>query len=265
LTLRRVGVSAKEARMECVALEKGRGVATLTLGRGKVNALNGLMVDELRAALRALEGEPEVRAIVLTGAGKFFSFGFDVPEFLSFTEEQFADYLTNFTELYTYLFMYPKPVVAALNGHAVAGGCMLALACDYRVMVGGRAKIGLNEINFGSTVFAGSTEMLRFWVGGANAAAVLYSGAMYSAEEAERIGLVHEVAGEENLPAAARRAASELASKHPPAFASIKSLLRKSIAEEMRRGEAESVKGVVEIWYSEATRAKLREIKIHQP
>ena len=244
-------------------VEKSGEVATLTLGRGKVNALNGAVVDELRAALEALEGEPGVRAVILTGAGKFFSFGFDIPEFLSYTRERFADFLTRFTGLYTYLFLYPKPVVAAINGHAVAGGCMLVLACDRRVMVGGRAKISLNEIGFGSSVFAGSAEMLRFWVGSAAATAVLYSGAMYAAAGAERLGLVHEVADEEGLAGAAMKAASELAARQQPAFASIKSLLRKPIADEMRRREDESIREFVDIWYSEATWANLQAIKIH--
>lgn len=250
--------------MDFWGIQNSGDVATLTLSRGKVNALNGAVVDELRVALEALEGEPGVRAIILTGSGKFFSFGFDIPEFLSFGREQFAVYLTAFTDLYTYLFLYPKPVVAAVNGHAVAGGCMLALACDHRVMVAGGAKMSLNEIGFGSSVFAGSTEMLRFWVGGASATAVLYSGAMYSAVEAERLGLVHEVADADGLTAAAGKAASGLAAKHPPAFAGIKSLLRKPIAEEMRRREAESIREFVDVWYSEATWANLQAIRIHQ-
>jgi len=97
------------------------------------------------------------------------------------------------------MFIYPKPIIAALNGHTIAGGCMLALACDFRLMVPGKAKISLNEIGFGSSVFAGATEMLRFWVGSAMATEVLYSGAMYPANEAFRLGLVQEVISEENL------------------------------------------------------------------
>src|SRR5215467_6124513 len=185
--------------MNFVISQKGDGISTLTLNRGKVNALNGAVVDQLRALLKTMESDREVRSVVLTGSGKFFSFGFDIPEFLSFTKEQFTDYLINFTDLYRYLFLYPKPVVAALNGHTIAGGCMLALACDYRVIVSGKAKISLNEIGFGSSVFAGSAEMLRFWVGGANATAVLFSGAMYAAEEAKILGLVQEVATEGEL------------------------------------------------------------------
>ena len=248
--------------MEFVQLQKRDGIATLTLGRGKVNAINGAVVDEIREQLKYLEHDHEVRAIILTGAGKFFSFGFDVPEFLSFDKAQFTQFLTGFTDLYTYLFTYPKTVVAALNGHTVAGGCMLALACDYRVMVTGKARISLNELGFGASVFAGITEMLRFTVGSANATKVLYSGSMYSAEEANNIGLIDEVAAEPDLMNAAFKTASTLGSKHPPAFAGIKSLLRKTIAEDMMRREKESVREFVDIWYSEHTWANLQNIRI---
>ena len=249
--------------MNFVKVETNEGIATIVINRGKVNALNGEVVDELRESLKALEVDQDLKAIVLTGYGKFFLFGFDIPEFLSFTKEKFTNYLINFTNLYTYLFLYPKPVVAALNGHTIAGGCMLALACDSRVMVDRKAKISLNEIAFGSSVFAGSTEMLRFWIGSANATEVLYSGAMYSAKEAMSFGLVHTVLTEQNLMVHARRIASDLASKHLPAFASIKALLRKPIAEDMIKRERESIREFVDIWYSEPTWANLQDIKIH--
>jgi Delta3-Delta2-enoyl-CoA isomerase len=249
--------------MDFVQSQKRDGVATLILERGKVNALNIEVVGQVRELLKSFESDPEVRAIILTGAGKFFSFGFDVPEFLSFSKAQFTQYLTNFADLYTYIFLYPKPVVAALNGHTIAGGCMLALAADVRIMVTGKARISLNEIGFGSSVFAGSTEMLRFCVGGANATKILYSGSMYSSEEAKRIGLVDEVATEHDLMDAAFNTASSLGAKYPPAFASIKSLLRRSIGEEMIRRESDSIKEFVGIWYSEQTWENLQKIGIH--
>jgi Delta3-Delta2-enoyl-CoA isomerase len=249
--------------MSFVEVETNEGIATVALNRGKVNALNGSVLDELRERLIELETDEDVKAIILTGRGKFFSFGFDIPEFLSFTKTEFTDYVTNFTDLYTYLFLYPKPVVAALNGHAIAGGCMLSLACDSRVMVTGKSKIALNEIAFGSTVFAGSTEMLRFLVGNANATQILYTGAMYSAEEAMSLGLAQEVVTEDNLMARARKIASDFASKHAPAFASIKSLLRKPIVENMIKRERASIQDIVDIWYSEPTWANLRKIEIY--
>lgn len=249
--------------MEYVLVARDRGIVTLTLSRGKVNALNGDVVGQLRHHLEALESDPDARAIVLTGGGRsFFSFGFDIPEFRSLSEEAFSTYVTAFTDLYTYLFRYPKPVVAALNGHTIAGGCMLALACDRRVMASGKGKISLNEISFGSTVFAGSTEMLRFWIGGAGAAEVLYSGAMYSSEQAAALGLVHEVTTDDDLLPSATRSASDLAAKPGPAFASIKALLRTPVLDEMARREGESIREFVAIWYSQETRAKLEKISI---
>src|SRR5215471_14835704 len=250
--------------MEFVNSSLSDGISTLMLNRGKVNALDGELVDQLRAELRKHEIDTAVKAIILTGANKFFSFGFDIPEFLSFKKEDFVAYLENFTDLYTYLFLYPKPVVAALNGHAMAGGCMLALACDYRVMIEGKAKISLNEIGFGSSVFAGSVEMLRFWVGSATASRILYSGAMYTAEEAKHMGLVNKVASETELTLIAAQVANDLGSKHLAAFASIKQLLRRPIAEEMMRREEASIKEFADIWYSEATWSNLQNIKIRQ-
>jgi enoyl-CoA hydratase len=200
--------------------------------------------------------------VVLTGAGKFFSFGFDVPEFLSFTKSEFTAFLTRFTDLYAYLFRYPKPVIAALNGHTIAGGCMLAIACDHRVMVADKAKISLNEITFGASVFAGSAEMLRFLVGNAKATEILYSGAMYAPDEALRLGLVQEVVPQTDLMDRAGTIARDLAAKPAAAFAGIKSLLRGPVADEMRKREKTSIADFVEIWYTETTRAYLEDIKI---
>ena len=238
-------------------------IATVTLQRGKVNALNEPMVEEIDDLFRTLETDTAVKSIIFTGTGKFFSFGFDVPEFLHYPKEDFVYYLEKFTNLCTYLFQFPKPVVAALNGHTIAGGCMLAIACDVRIMASGKGKISLNEITFGAPVFAGSVEMLRFCVGSRNAQAILYSGAMYSAEDALQLGLVDQVSSENALTDDARKVAEEFAGKDSAAFRSIKKLLRKPVAEEMVRREKDCILEFVDIWYSETTREKLERIKIH--
>jgi enoyl-CoA hydratase/carnithine racemase len=210
-------------------------------------------VDELTDCFRALSYDPSVTAVILTGEGKFFTFGFDIPEFLSYTKEAFVRYLTKFTGLYTAIFLYPKPVVAALNGHTIAGGCMLAIACDYRIMVMGNAKISLNEINFGSSVFAGSVELMKLWLGQKQAEAVLLSGAMYSAEEALQMGLIDRITTKDDLDGEALKNAREYASQDSAAFRSIKKLLRQSTAEEMTKREKASILEFVDIWYSEKT------------
>lgn len=249
--------------MQFVEVSRKNPVAEIVLCRGKVNALNEAVVEELKARFQELEADPETSAVILTGTGKFFSFGFDIPEFRSHSPEDFTSYLTKFADLYTYLFLYPKAVVASLNGHAIAGGCMLATACDYRIMVEGKAKISLNEITFGSSVFAGSVEMLKACVGHANAETILLSGAMYSADEALKLGLIHQKASEESLWKVATSIALNFAKTDQQAFRSIKLLLRKPVAEQMVRREAASIKEFVDIWYSESTQKQTEQVKIH--
>lgn len=249
--------------MEFVTVSKENQVAEVILCRGKVNALNEALVEELKACFEELEADADARAIILTAKGRFFSFGFDIPEFFDHSREAFTRYLTKFAELYTYLFTYPKPVIAALNGHTVAGACMLATACDYRIMVEGKAKISLNEVSFGSSVFAGAVEMLKACVGHAYAETILLSGDMFSAEDALNIGLIHEVAREDSLREDAMAMARKFATTDPQAFRSIKMLLRRPIAELMVQREAASIEEFVDIWYSETTRKQIERIKIH--
>jgi len=234
----------------------------VTLSRGKVNALDEALVVSLAELFDALGKDPDVRAVLLTGRGAFFSFGFDVPGFLPYSRQAFLNYLERFTGLYRQLFTLPKPLVAAINGHAVAGGFMLATACDERLMVSGKARISLNEITFGASLLAGSLVMLRSWVGGRVAQRIAYDGAMYSAEQAAGMGLVDAVVDPADLLERALDRARALGSRDARAFAGIKALLRQPLAREMARLEPESNAAFTEVWYSEATRAQLRKIEI---
>lgn len=249
--------------MSFIDISKDDAIATVTLRRGKVNALNEPMVEELTQSFEDLATDNEVKSIIFTGSGKFFSFGFDIPEFLNYPKNDFIRYLEKFTNLYTYIFNFPKPIVAALNGHTIAGGCMLATACDLRLMVSGRARISLNEITFGAPVFAGSLEMLRYWVGSRIAQSILYSGAMYSAEEALQLGLVDQVSSEDALAEDARKVAQELAEKDSWAFKGIKHLLRKPAVEQMIKRDKDAILEFVDIWYSEQTWENLKAIEIY--
>ena len=248
--------------MQFVDVSKEEQVATVVLSRGKVNALNEDLVNELGTCFAELIDDDDVKAVILTGRGKFFSFGFDIPEFLPYTKEAFAGFLKKFTDLYTDIFLFPKPVVAALNGHSIAGGCMFATACDCRIMAEGRAKISLNEIVLGATVLAGAVEILKACVGHKNAETILYSGFMYTAEEALALGSIHQKTSEENLYPGAKRIAREFAQTDPAAFRSIELLLRKSLADQFVPREEQSISQFVDIWYSESTRKQLEQIKI---
>ncbi len=249
--------------MQHLISERSEGITTVRLSRGKVNALNESVVDELTACFREIAEDRETKAVILTGTGKFFTFGFDIPEFMGYAREAFLRYLTKFTDFYRDLFLFPKPVIAALNGHTIAGGCMIAIACDYRIMVSGKARISLNEINFGSSLFAGSVDMIKLWMGQKNAETAVYTGAMYSAEEACSLGLVHQVANEAGLEKDAHDIARQFAAKDNAPFRSIKLLLRNPIAADIRMRERDSLLEFVDIWYSEDTWNKLKDKKIY--
>jgi len=246
-----------------VAQSINENIALVKLQRGKVNAINEALTEELKGCLEKLAADSAVRAVILTGEGSFFSFGLDIPEFLTYPKESFKRFVEKFADLYTSIFMFPKPVLAALNGHTVAGGCMMATACDYRVMVSGKARISLNEINFGSSLFPGSAEMLKYCAGHRHAELIAYTGAMYSAEEAKDLGLVDQVVSEEKLSESVIQMAREFAKRYGPAFESIKRLLRADTAERMKHQDRILRDEMVDIWYSEQTRKQLQNIKIH--
>ncbi len=251
-----------EDDMNFVDLTLEQGIAKVTLQHGKVNALNEPMVDELQGIFDDLKTNLQVRAVVVTGAGKFFSFGFDIPGLLGYSQAEFDVFIKKFCQLYAMMFTYPKPLVAALNGHTIAGGCALAITCDYRLMVSGKAKISLNEITLGVPVLAGMAAMLTYWVGDRAAQAILFRGAMYSAEAAREMGLVDQVAAEAELIAAAHQVAAEFAQKDAAAFAGMKRVLRQPVVEAWQKQESESRRQFLDLWYSPATREKLEQIEI---
>lgn len=237
-------------------------IVTVTIIRAKVNALNEELVDELYECFGKLAKDKGVIAVILRGQGSFFSFGFDVPGFMDYKKKAFERYVRKFSKLTQSIFMYPKPVIAGLNGHTIAGGAILALSCDYRVMVKGKPKISLNELTFGSTVFSSVTEYLRFAVGSGSAQKVLYSGKMYSAEEALPVGLIDEAVTQRSFPNALLRVAREYGARDRKVYMSVKKLLRSEVNKKIEKNEKKSISEFVDIWYSKSTRKNLAKIEI---
>ena len=200
-------------------------------------------------AFTSMAADPYIRAVIFTAGRSVFLFGFDIPEFLSYSRESFSRYLKRFTSLYRYLFTYPKPLVAALNGHAIAGGCMIALACDYRIMVSGKARTFLKR-NWPLVhrYWLAAWQMLeKFVAGGKNgqsSSCPRLIGMMYSAEEAARLGMIDLVSTDERLGADAQGVARRLAAKDGAAFSSMKGLKPASVADEMATKEEQSCRGV---------------------
>ncbi len=248
--------------MGSVLVSRQDEIATITMARGKVNAVNPEMVTALAATCAELAADNSVSAVVLTGQGRFFSFGFDIPEMYDQPSEQFGKFIRSFCSLYRELFLFPKPVVAALNGHTIAGGCVLALACDYRILVSEGAKLSLNEVTFGSTLFAGAVEMLRYAVGNRIAERVLLSGQMFAAHESLDIHLVDELTATVDLQITALNKAAEMARHGGPAYTNSKYLIRRPMVDRWMKRENESIGNWLNIWYLPQTREKTKGILI---
>jgi len=200
-------------------IERDGAVATLTVNRPKVlNALNAPTMDELRRALRELRGDDEVRAVIITGAGdKSFIAGADINELAVLTPVDGREHGLRGQHVLQVLENLGKPVIAAINGFALGGGCELAMACTLRIAAD-TAKLGQPEINLGLIPGYAGTQRLARLVGRGRALEILLTGDLIGADEAYRIGLVNRVVPAAELMTEARALAAKLASKAPIAL-----------------------------------------------
>lgn len=199
-------------------LEIADGVAVVTINRpAALNALNREVLDELAAVFAELKKNSDVACVVLTGSGsKAFVAGADITEMQALdavSAEHFAK--LGHTILNT-IENFPKPVIAAVNGFALGGGCELAMACDIRIAAE-NARFGQPEVNLGVIPGFGGTLRLARLVGKGRAKELIFTGDMIDAQEAYRIGLANKVATAEELLAKARKMATKIASKGPVA------------------------------------------------
>jgi enoyl-CoA hydratase len=219
-----------------VHVERDRAVAIVTVDRQEaLNALDVATLTELRDALLELADDPEVRAVVLTGAGdKAFVAGADIKYMSGLDPERAKAWGELGHEAALLLETMPKPTVAAVNGFALGGGCELALACDIRY-AGPRAKFGQPEINLGIVPGWGGTQRLARVCGVGVAKELIYTGRTIDADEAFRVGLVNAV--DEQVVDRALATAHELAEKSPLALAVAKRLLNLAPAALEREAE----------------------------
>jgi enoyl-CoA hydratase/carnithine racemase len=248
--------------MPCFEITVTDSIATITMARGKVNAINSEFVAELSGLLDEFETDSSTSALILTGRGKFFSFGLDIPELYDLSPAEMTRFIRTFCGLYHRLFLFPKPTVAAINGHAIAGGTILATACDARLMADGNGKMALNEITFGSTLFAGAVEMLRYCCGNRNIEKILLSGTMFTPAESLQLGLVDRIVTGDELMFASGQLAVEQSRHLSPAFTSLKRLARGPIAAEWMTREQQSILDWINVWYSPETRERARSVQI---
>jgi len=204
-------------------------VSTLTINRpDKLNALSQEVLSDLSSAIEALAANDEVWAAVITGTGKAFVAGADIAAMKNMTEAEGLEFGALGHRVFTAIENLRCPVIAAVNGFALGGGCELALACDF-IYASSKAKFGQPEVNLGIIPGFGGTQRLPRRVGSAAARELIYTGTMINAEEALRLGLANAVFEPDELLAAATKTAAEIASKGPLAVAAAKRLIRDGV------------------------------------
>ena len=195
---------------EFVRLEVEDGVATLRLDRPKMNAIDGALRAELRAAAVEARDRDDVRAVVLYGGERVFAAGADIKEMSTMSYAQMTSWGTQLQEALTVVARLPKPVVAAVTGYALGGGFELALTADFRVL-GERAKVGVPEITLGVIPGAGGTQRLTRLVGPAKAKDLVFTGRHVAAEEAMALGIADRVVPDAGVYETARELAAQFA------------------------------------------------------
>jgi enoyl-CoA hydratase/carnithine racemase len=235
-----------------LSCEPGR-VAVVTLDRPPANALNRAFFDEL-IALRDRLRAPDVGAVVITGTGRFFSAGLDLFEVFAYPPREFDEFTQRFDVGFGALFAFPKPVVAAVNGHAIAGGAVLAAAADFRLVADGEGRMGLTEILLGVPFPVSVLEIVRYACAGPALPELLYHGRTYRPRDAHARHLADEVVPATELLARARALAEELAGRPRAAFEQTKVSLR---ADALRRLESARRDGdpAWDVWRSAETHA----------
>ncbi len=201
---------------EFVTLEVAGGIGTIRLDRPPMNAINAVLHGELRAAAVEAGGRSDVRAVVLYGGPRVFAAGADIKEMATLSFTEMVDYGGALQDCLTVVARIPKPVVAAISGYALGGGCELALCADFRVC-GDNAKLGQPEIQLGIIPGAGGTQRMTRLVGPARAKDLVYTGRFVVAEEALAIGLVDRVVAPDDVLTEAVALARQFASG--PAYA----------------------------------------------
>jgi len=240
-----------------ILLENRQSIAILSFDHGKVNTIDVELFTEFIKQLDNLE-KSECKAVVLTGAGSCFSAGVDLFRLLKDGNAYIEAFVPLLTSGLLKLFTFPKPVIAAVNGHAIAGGCIVACACDYRLMAEGNGKIGAPEMRVGVPFPTLPLEILRFVIPRQHFQEIVYTGRLCSPKEAIGVGLIDEVVESENLLEHAITVAERFAAIPIQSFQSTKRLMRQPVIDRFEKYRRIFDDEVLQIWKSEEIHAVIK-------
>lgn len=235
-------------------------LALITLNRGRSNALNREMITELNDMLNSIASDQNIAGVIITGKENFFSAGLDLIELYNYSEAEAESFWHLFLDFIANITSFRKPLVAAINGHSPAGGCVIALACDYRIMAEGKAIIGLNEVPVGIIVPNSIFHLYSFWIGNAQASRSLLEGKLFTPEEALQIGLVDELVNPESILTTAERRIRKYMGMERNTWEQSKLNIRKDLIAATRANQDEALALMLKQWWAPSTRSILKTI-----
>lgn len=242
-----------------VKIEKRETTAILRMDKARANAIDGAFVEDMTRAVMELEGDAGVKGVLLASAHpRVFCPGLDLVGLMELDQARMKDFMRRFARMVHALYGSSKPIVAALGGHAVAGGCVLALTADYRVIVRG-ANIGLNEVRVGVPLPWTVATLLRASIRPERLSEVALLGRNFADEDAVAVGLAHELVGADCEATSLERLA-EFAFKDTVSIAKTKRALRAEALDSMRAQEENHLDEWIAAWFSDSTRSRIREI-----
>ena len=233
-------------------------LAVISLDRGRSNPINHQMVKELIACIQSLEGDDGIGGLILTGKPGFFSSGVDLIEVFDYDREKIREFWIDFFAMQKVLVSFKKPMVAAISGHSPAGGCVMAICCDCRVMAEGKFVIGLNEIPVGILVPEGIFHTYSFWLGQRKAYQYLMEGKLLNVGEALESGLIDEICAPESLMDIAEKKVRSYMQLNPATWSQSKLNLRKGLIEKLNEDATDTLNKMLERWWAPETRQGLQ-------
>jgi enoyl-CoA hydratase/carnithine racemase len=246
--------------MGTVRVDRRGRLAVVRLDKPRGNAIDPALVEDLLTATREVGADGDIDGVLLASAhAKLFSPGLDLVTLVAFDRPALRTFMLRFAEAVTALYALPKPMVAAVGGHAVAGGCILALTADWRVLARG-AQMGLNEVKVGVPLPWSVALLLQATVFPPALSRVALLGRNVSGDEAIAVGFADEVADPEGFEDACLTRLAEFAEKDPLAVATTKRYLRASVLAQMKAREHDLVGEFLDRWFSSGTQERIRKI-----
>lgn len=237
--------------------EQDAGIATMWLDRPPVNALDGDFLQEIATTVRVIEAA-DVGALIVSGRGSCFSAGADLFQVLQASPEDIDASVQGLIDAFGALFTFRRPMIAAVNGHAIAGGCIIACAADHRVMARDSGVIGVSELRVGVPFPTYALEIMRFAAAPHRFNELVLFGRNYKPEDAIALGLIDEVVEPDELTSVGRRAAERLAAIPNASFETVKRLIRAPTVERVERYAKEIDPIVLEGWKTPEVAASIR-------